>query len=533
MTTALPTRPWSHDIPEGPWDYLVIGSGIGGMTAAAMLSKIGRRVLVLEQHNIPGGFTQTFKRPGYRWDVGVHLVGEMTERAFPGRLMATLTGGRLNWECVGEVYDEFNFPEGLTIQFPNSREAFRETLVDYFPAERRAIDAYLDLVKAAARSSAKLLQIRAMPRFLPSGSKRKVEAAAAPHVAATTEEVLRSLTGDAHLRSVLSAQWGYYGVTPRRSSFAMHALMVQHFMYGAYYPVGTAASIAPAMLSTVAEAGGWTAVRRSVEHIVVRNGRVAGVRLDDGTEVGSKRVISTAGALPTTALLDQGLPGTGRSDWEAGPAHLSLYLGFKGDVAEKGAHRYCQWFYESWDMEVSRWDVSPDADPGRVGVLFCSFPSIKDPRHDPGEHCRHTGEIITFVPWEAFGRWAGTRWQKRGTDYEAFKQTLTNAMLAQYGEHYPRLIGMIDHAELSTPLSTNHFARSPRGSIYGLETTPQRFQDRSLGPKTSIKGLYLGGVDASTPGVAGGLIGGVLAAMAAEPVRGARFLQPIMKRAVV
>ncbi len=532
MTKPNGTRPWSHEIPEGTWDYVVIGTGIGGMAAAAMLSRIGRRVLVLEQHNIPGGFTQTFKRPGYRWDVGVHLVGEMTERSYPGRLLKALTDGRLEWESVGEIYDEFNFPEGFTIQFPNSRDAFRDTLVDFFPAERRAIDSYLDLVRVAARSSAKLLQTRAMPRFLSAASKKKVEAAAAPHVAATTDEVLRSLTDDAQLRSVLSAQWGYYGVTPKRSSFAMHALMVQHFLYGAYYPVGTAASIAPAMLHTVAEAGGWTAVRRSVEHIIVRNGRVAGVRLDDGTEIASKRVISAAGALPTSDMLDRGLPGAGGGDREPGPAHLSLYLGFKGDAAANGAQRYCQWYYESWDMEVSRWDVSPDADPGRAAVLFCSFPSMKDPRHDPGEDGRHTGEIITFVPWEAFGRWADTKWHRRGAAYEAFKQRLTDQMLAQYCEHYPRLIGMIDHAELSTPLSTHHFARSPRGSIYGLETTPQRLRDTSLGPRTAIKGLYLGGVDASTPGVTGGLVGGVLAAMAAEPVRGARFLQPIMKRPV-
>lgn len=523
-------RPWSHDIPEGPWDYVVIGSGIGGMAAAAALSKVGKRALVLEQHNIPGGFTQTFKRPGYRWDVGVHLIGEMTERNYPGRLMQNLTNGQLEWESVGEIYDEFNFPDGFTIRFPNSKEVFRETLVDHFPEERQAVDQYLDLVKAAARSSAKLLQTRAIPRLLSSGSKRKVEQAAAPHIAATTDEVLRSLTDDPRLRSVLSAQWGYYGVTPKRSSFAMHALMVQHFMHGAYYPAGTAASIAPAMLDTVAEAGGWTAVRRGVERIVVRNGRVVGVRLDDGTEIECKRVISTAGALPTSDMLEEGLPGADGGVWEPGPAHLSLYLGFKGDVAAKGAQRYCQWFYESWDMEQPSWEISPEAVARRAEVLFCSFPSMKDPQHDPGEGNKHTGEIVTFVPWDAFSRWTDTKWKKRGADYDAFKQVLTDQLLDQYGEHYPGLMGMVDHAELSTPLSTTHFARSPRGSIYGLEPTPGRFQDKSLGPRTEVKGLYLGGVDASTPGVTGGLIGGVLAAMAAEPVRVARFLQPIMKR---
>ena len=526
--TPSDNRPWSHDIPDGPWDYIVIGSGIGGMSAAATLAKVGRRVLVLEQHNIPGGFTQTFKRPGYRWDVGVHIVGEMTERSFPGRLMAELSDGSLRWESVGEIYDEFNFPDGFTIQFPDSKDAFRETLIDYFPEERRAIDAYLNVVKAAARSAAHLLRARAMPRLLPS---KKVEDAAAPHVRATTDEVLRSVTDDPHLRAVLAAQWGYYGVTPTRSSFAMHALMVQHFMYGAYYPVGTAASIAPAMLATVSETGGWTAVRRLVERIIVSDGRVRGVRLDDETEISCQRVISTVGALPTSDMLDDPLPGAADSgEWAPGPAHLSLYLGFEGDIARRGAHRYCQWFYDSWDLEVSEWDVSPERDFGNAGVLFCSFPSLKDPDHDPGPDAKHTGEIITFVPWNAFARWDGTRWKKRGGDYDTFKQALTDRLLDQYSSHYPDLIGRVNHAELSTPVSTSHFVRSPQGTIYGLEPTPARFEDRALRPKTGVKGLYLGGVDASTPGVTGGLVGGVLAAVAAEPVRGMRFLQPIMRR---
>ena len=82
----------------------------------------------------------------------------------------------------------------------------------------------------------------------------------------------------------------------------------------------------------------------------------------------------------------------------------------------------------------------------------------------------------------------------------------------------------------ATAFTLEEIAMSAKGSIYGLETTPERFSDRALMPRTQIKGLYLGGVDASTPGIAGGLSGGILSAMAAEPLKGAKFLQPIMKR---
>jgi all-trans-retinol 13,14-reductase len=163
-------------------------------------------------------------------------------------------------------------------------------------------------------------------------------------------------------------------------------------------------------------------------------------------------------------------------------------------------------------------------------VLFNSFPSLKDPAHDPGPTLRNTGEAITFVPWEAFARWSGTRWQRRGPDYDAFKAELTGALLAQYLGHYPDLAPMVRHAELSTPVSTYHFARSHRGSIYGLASEPERFLDPSLVPRTPIRRLYLAGVDVMAPGIAGAMGGGVLAAVAAEPIRATRHLRPIMRR---
>ncbi len=523
-------RPWSHEIPEGPWDAVVIGSGIGGMTTASTLAKLGRRVLVLERHVIPGGFTQTFKRPGYRWDVGVHIVGEMTERSFAGRLLADLSDGRLQWESVGPIYDEFNFPDGFTIQFPDSPEEFRETLIGFFPHERRGIDDYLSLVRRVSRASGQDLRMRAIPWYMAPGGRRKAADAAREYYQATTGSVLESLVDDPQLRSVLAAQWGYYGVPPSRSSFAMHALMVQHFLRGAFYPVGSAASIAPALLQTVADAGGWTAVRRTVERIDVRRRRVVGVTLDDGTEIASGTVLSGAGAIPTASMLGDAAPDTWSNAYRRpGPAHLSLYLGFSGvDIATHGAQRYCQWYYDSWDTETIGWDVRPDSEPGAAPVVFCSFPSIKDPAHDPGPEQRHTGEAITFVPWEPFSKWQDAKWKRRGGEYDEFKHRLTEALTSRYRDLYPGLAPYIDHAELSTPVSTHHFTSAPEGSIYGLATEPARFEDESLLPGTSVSGLYLCGADVSTPGVAGALMGGVLAAVAASPVAAGRYVRSIM-----
>jgi all-trans-retinol 13,14-reductase len=251
------------------------------------------------------------------------------------------------------------------------------------------------------------------------------------------------------------------------------------------------------------------------------------VRLAGGVEIEAGRVISTAGAPLTARLLGDVL--VSDADLPAGPAHVSLYIGFEGDIASHGGARYSQWFYDSWDMEKDLWDVRSGVVPPRADVLYCSFPSLKDPVHDPGPRLRQTGEVITFVPWEPFTPWLGTKWQKRGEEYDEFKEELSEVLLSQYFENYPQLASMVRFTELSTPLSTHHFARSNRGSIYGLASEPDRFLNESLTPKTSVKGLYMGGVDVMAPGIAGALGGGALAVAAAEPVAALRYLRPIMR----
>ena len=120
--------------PSGPFDVIIIGSGMGGMTTAAMLAELGKKVLVLEQHYVPGGFTHAFKRGPYEWDVGVHAIGEVGAQAMLGRLLSRLTDDELKWASLGGVYDEFYYP-GLRIDFPDNAHAYRSNLIAAFPDE--------------------------------------------------------------------------------------------------------------------------------------------------------------------------------------------------------------------------------------------------------------------------------------------------------------------------------------------------------------------------------------------------------------
>lgn len=523
-------KSWSRGQKPGPWDAIVIGSGIGGMVAAALLSKLGRRVLVLEQHYVPGGFTHTFSRRGYRWDVGVHVIGEMTERGFPGRLLGALTDGRLKWASLGPVYDSFTMPGGFHIDYPDNPRQFRENLIEAFPAETEAIDGYLRLAREANGDMHAFYASRALPPSLGALADRLFARKARRHQNATVADVVSGLTRDPRLRTMFAAQWAYYGATPSRASFSIQASVVMHYLWGGYYPVGGSSRIAHELLRTVADAGGWTRVCADVREIILEGGRAVGVKLVDGEELRAPIVVSAIGAIPTVTKL---LPETARrADWtdeiarlRPGPAHVCLYLGFKGDIRTAGAGSRNLWFYDTWDCEQDVWRVSPSAPLGSAPVLYVSFPSLKDPTHEPGVECRHTGEAVTFVPWETFLAWRDKKWMHRGGDYESFKHRLQDAMLEQLFRRLPGLQPMLDYAELSTPVSTDHFVRPAGGSIYGLESTPDRFSCKWLRSRTPVPGLLLAGVDVSGPGVMGGAVGGILAAVSTEPVGAVRWLR--------
>ena len=502
---------------EDKFDVIVIGSGIGGLTAASLLARhAGKRVLILERHYTAGGFTHVFRRPGYEWDVGVHYIGEVNDpRSSLRAVFDHLTDGRLAWQAMPDVYDRIILG-GREYEFLTGAGRFRDRLKEYFPAEGRAIDGYLRAVRGCARWSGLYFAAKAVPGPIERVAGPLMRFPFLRYAGRTTAETLSGLGCSPELAGVLTGQWGDYGLPPGRSSFGVHAVVARHYINGAAYPVGGAAAILETMLPAIEAAGGKVLVSADVKEVLLDpGGRACGVRMQDGREFHAPTVISDAGAANTyRRLLPQ--PQDAVRKIESVPpsmSHLSLYVGLKVSNEELGIHPGNLWICPGpdHDANVARSEASPD-EP--LPVVFISFPSAKDPSFAKRYPGKSTIEVVAPAPFAWFEQWAGTRWKHRGAEYDELKARLAERLRQELEKAVPAVRGKIDYAELSTPLSTASFTNHPKGEIYGLAPVPERFRLNCLGARTAIGGLYLTGADVTTAGVTGAMMGGVLSASA-------------------
>lgn len=508
--------PWKRLDKKDGYDAIVIGSGLGSMTFGSIMAQMGKKVLLLEKHYVPGGFTHIFKRKEYEWDVGIHYVGDVhKDFTFISILFAYITEHKLKWQEMDEVYDRIVLGD-KSYDFKAGKENFIEMLYERFPGEEAAIDEYIKTVYAATGTNRKFFQERALPSILSKLIGGRLTKKYYEWSDKTTSEVLDGITDNKELKGVLAGQYGDHGMPPGESSFAIQSVVNKHYWKGGAFPVGGCQRIAETIIPVIEKAGGAVAVRAGVEKIIVEKGKATGVLMEDGSIVKAPMVVSGAGYLNTFGrLLDKDVQDAIGFKPEKGVppsvSHVCLYIGLKHDLRELGIGSTNYWVYPHNDHDRGVKEYM--ADPSKpFPVTYISFPSLKDPEWDERYPGKSTIEMITLAPYEWFAKWEDERWKHRGEEYEAYKEEYSQRLLKELYKQFPQLEGKIDYYELSTPLSTKHFVNYEHGEIYGLDHSPARFRMKELRPKTPIKNLYLTGQDIVTVGIGGALMSGLLTA---------------------
>ncbi len=513
------------------YDAVIIGSGMGGLTTAALLSALDWKVCVLEQHYTAGGYTHSYERNGYEWDVGVHYIGDVGAATRTRKMFDFLTNSRLKWAAMDDEYDRFYIGDKV-FNARAGKQEFRDNLVQQFPDEIAAIDLYMQLLAQVGGALSMLGMERVLKPWQRSLAAPFLKWKMPKVMLRNTYAVLRELTANQDLIATICGQWGDMGLPPKQSAFVVHAMIARHYLYGGYYPVGGSWKIAEAIIPAVNKTGGDVFTYARVDQILVEEGRVVGVRMSDGHRIGCDCVISSVGVNNTfNSLIEDRVSqryGYAAKMKHVRPSlgHLGVYIGLQETAEDLGLPKTNFWIYPHNDFDAAVNEFLKD-DSAEFPVVYISFPSAKDPDYLNRHPGTATIEIVVPAPYAWFEKWQGSTWGKRGDDYAAFKQKLMDRIMPHLFEKLPQLKGKIDYSELSTPLSTQWFSGYQRGELYGLDHTTERLQQDWLTPKTKIGGLWLTGQDILTCGVTGAMMSGVLTATA---LVGMRNISPLMKK---
>ncbi|MDH7444447.1 phytoene desaturase family protein [Aquimarina sp. 2201CG14-23] len=507
-------KKFTSDITFTDDTYVIIGSGIGGLSTAVFLAKSGKKVVVLEQHYTPGGFTHTFKRrKGLVWDVGVHYVGNMEEDSGLRRIFNYLSDNKLKWDPMGDPYDVAYIGD-RKFEFVGGKENFRQKFYEYFPDDTLAIDKYLELLQKSTKKNLMYFAQKAFPGLLSitlGPIFRRMQRSLSER---TTYEVLSSITDNQELIAVLCAQCGNYGLSPKESSFASHCIVINHFMEGGHYPRGGANRIHETIIDNLESLGVQVFIKAKVDKIITSKRSVKGIVIN-GKEHACKRVISNAGAHNTFQHLLA--PKTIRKkhialkEIKPSTCHLCLYIGLNKSDAALKLPKYNIWWYADKDTDRILNDKN-NLSKDQLSFAYISFPSAKDSLWSSEHPDTATIQLIGRAWYEDFSKFENEPWLNRGETYNQIKDNFKNKGLSLLKELYPHLEDHIIHAEVSTPVSTRKFSNYSKGEIYGVTHAPDRYKSRALRPRTHIKGLYLTGQDITLVGVGGAMASGILTA---------------------
>ncbi|MEA2756036.1 MAG: hypothetical protein QOJ54_2325 [Aliidongia sp.] len=470
---------------------IIIGAGIGGLTAGALLAKRGVKVLVIEAHNRPGGYCSCWTRTGsggtFRFDAGVQDFSGLGERGPIRHLLRALDAERrIEWRRVRHFY----MKDGLGFHAPDDPADMVEALGSLFPAERAGIAAFFHEIAAVYRELyADIETTGGVPMPPTTLDGMLVWPATHPHawrwMRRPFSEMLDSFLVTPQLKDLLTTLAEYITDRPDTLSVADMAPLFGYYFDGGAYPVGGSQRLADLLCEIIQEHGAQVRLRTRIKRILIEEGRVAGVETAIGRRYRAPVVVANGDVVSMLADL-VGEPHLNARYLEKlrsmrrGPSAILLSLGL---------------------------DRIPDL-PARIfvhqdGLAFgIGNPSIIDPTLAPPGRAALT--LLCLLPEEAASAWHRKALGYRG-DKDRFADRLITATEASV---LPGLRRSIIHREVASPPSFTLFAKTRNGNIYGAARS--QWQPRLKSP---VPGLLLVGAGTSTgAGIEAVVVSGTIAA---------------------
>jgi all-trans-retinol 13,14-reductase len=462
---------------EKPFDALIIGSGVGGLSIGIILSRLYPRVAVIERNPLPGGLMRSYTRDGVDCPVGVHYFGAFGEGQ-PLRRMFDFMGVEMAAERMGRVgpIDRYLFDD-FTFDLPEGIDAFAEALEAAFPEDRRPIAAIIENLRTVAdlQNSLSFLSSASLPFFdLDLFSPLAV--------------YLTKMNCSARLRSVLCVASRWMGLSEHDCPVIYHHLALTSYLLSAWRLRGGGTDLAEAFISRFTGLGGSLICNDAAAAILTDGREVAGVRLASGRVLRGARVVAAVHPKAVLAMLPEGAfkPRQARRIRSLVETDGLFAVNVAVDARTHPA------------LPHNIYRLQTDREGWISAGLFYQLRA--------GGEGKNLLMMITRSPFSEWRRWEGTMTGRRGEEYEEEKIGRAEGLLGKAGEIFGSLAGakIID---TYTPLTLRDWVNSPEGSPYGIMRSVRQLPIAAALHRAPLGGLFLAGQNALAPGIVGTVLG--------------------------
>jgi phytoene dehydrogenase-like protein len=470
------------------YDTVIIGAGIGGLATASMLAQRGQKVMVIDRHNIPGGYATNFTRKGFTFDASLH--------SFDG-----VMAGANSFECIKDcgVADKVEFlPHRKLYRYISGEidlsvkerdlDSYKHQLAELFPGEKDNIDRlFAEAQKAYHHISGLLygsppfwMRIIATPFLFSRLLKYE-------HY--TVHKFFSRFTQNERLKSVLAAQWTYYGLPPQELAFPYFSYpFIDYLKHGGYSIKGGSQMLSDALHDVIERHGGRVVLSSPVTKIHVANKKIDGVTSKKTGFVKARRVVANISPYAVTEL-------TGREHFtqeyleKLDQARLStsafqVYLGLDCKLSELGVSddEYVMFMAPDPDIPSQfRAMMAGEIAGDRSGWSLNFFSNVDPGMAPPGKSTLGIFTLLGNEGWQGLSK----------SEYRKKKQALIAVLIQKAETVLPGLSKHIEVCEGGSPATLTKFTANPMGAIYGFaQSVPQSGLFRRFPQRYPIKGLY-------------------------------------------
>lgn len=512
------------------FDFVILGAGLGGLSAAACLTRQGYRVAVLEQHYLPGGCCHTFEYGHYRFCADVHYISQcgsgQTISQFLNYIERPVAFNSLDPEGIDRVIT----PE-VDFMIPLGWERLRSRLLQTFPEEAGPINRYCDEIQRLHQDIHRLGQEvqwydqhwsdwLKLPKYWNLFQKRTW----------TLQDLYDQVGLSPKLQALLAGQSGDYALPPNEIALITHTSLVWDYAEGAYYPKHHFKHFVDTIVEAITAGGGVVNYLTPVDQILVQDGTVQAVRANHTLYRAERAYISDLDPKLTVQLMgDAPDLSSGEIDrltgYDYSASAFNIYLGLdqRFDPSRYGIGNWNLWYYPTGDLnQAYQRQLAGNFDHPWI---FLSCPTMKTQSPGLGPTGHHVLEIATVCPYQPF------KALREGDPqaYKAQKRAVYRAIMTSVQDLIPDVNDYTRLKVFGTPTTSEHYLGQPQGNIYGAKLIPQQVGLNRLGYKTELPNLYLVGASAGYPSVPGVISNGM---DVAELITGQRIRQPVTEPTV-